>query len=82
MLNYYILFIRKLTQKDMIMKNIIITGASSGIGKALKEHYRKKGNRVFDISRTIDDKVDSFFFYVFDQYSPISLSCVYGAPLL
>lgn len=67
MLNYYILFIRKLTQKDMIMKNIIITGASSGIGKALKEHYRKKGNRVFDISRTIDDKVDSFSCDVSDK---------------
>ena len=34
--------------------NIIITGASSGIGKALKEYYEKKGNVVFDISRSGD----------------------------
>ncbi len=32
--------------------NIIITGASSGIGKALKEHYEKLGHTVFDISKT------------------------------
>ncbi len=31
-------------------RNIIITGASSGIGKALKEHFEKDGDRVFDIS--------------------------------
>ncbi len=31
-------------------RNIIITGASSGIGKGLKEYYEKCGDRVFDIS--------------------------------
>lgn len=31
-------------------KNIIITGGSSGIGLALKEYYKSKGDRVFDIS--------------------------------
>lgn len=35
--------------------NIIITGGSSGIGKALKEYYQNKGNRVFGISREADD---------------------------
>lgn len=34
------------------MRNIIITGASSGIGKGLKEYFEKKGDRVFDISKT------------------------------
>lgn len=32
------------------MQNIVITGASSGIGKALKEHYEKKGDKVYNIS--------------------------------
>ncbi len=31
--------------------NIIITGASSGIGKGFKEHYEKLGHTVFDISK-------------------------------
>jgi len=33
-------------------KNIIITGGSSGIGKALKDYYESKGAIVFDISRS------------------------------
>lgn len=33
------------------MQNIIITGASSGIGKAFKEYYEKQGNTVYNISR-------------------------------
>ncbi len=32
--------------------NIIITGASSGIGLALKNHYQSLGNTVFDISKS------------------------------
>ena len=39
----------------IIKKNIIITGASSGIGKALKEYYKNLGNTVLGISRTNDD---------------------------
>ena len=31
-------------------RNVIITGGSSGIGKALKEYYESKGDVVFDIS--------------------------------
>lgn len=38
-----------------IKKNIIITGSSSGIGKALKEYYQNLGNNVVGISRTNDD---------------------------
>lgn len=34
--------------------NIIITGASSGIGQALKNHYEKLGHTVFDISKSGD----------------------------
>lgn len=32
------------------MRNIIITGASSGIGKGLKDYFLKKGDRVINIS--------------------------------
>ncbi len=35
--------------------NIVITGASSGIGKALKQHYLNLGHNVFGISRSNDD---------------------------
>ncbi len=35
--------------------NIVITGASSGIGKGLKEFYKKQGHHVVGISRTNDD---------------------------
>lgn len=35
--------------------NIIITGASSGIGQALKKHYEAKGNTVINVSRTDAD---------------------------
>lgn len=35
--------------------NIIITGASSGIGQGLKKHYEAKGHKVIGISRTNDD---------------------------
>ncbi len=35
--------------------NIVITGASSGIGKALKEFYQAKGYNVVGISRSNDD---------------------------
>ncbi len=31
-------------------RNVIITGGSSGIGKAFKEYYEKCGDKVFDIS--------------------------------
>ena len=33
------------------MKNIVITGASSGIGLGLKEYYISRGDKVIDISR-------------------------------
>ena len=32
------------------MQNIVITGASSGIGKALKEFYVARGDKVINIS--------------------------------
>lgn len=35
--------------------NIVITGSSSGIGKALKEHYLSLGNNVVGISLSGDD---------------------------
>ena len=30
---------------------VVITGASSGLGKGLKESFEKKGDKVIDISR-------------------------------
>lgn len=41
--------------KKKVKKNIIITGASSGIGQALKNHYLAEGHTVFGISRSGDD---------------------------
>jgi len=32
------------------MQNIVITGASSGMGMALKEYYQKRGDKVYNIS--------------------------------
>ena len=33
-------------------RNVIITGASSGIGLGLKKYFESQGDRVFDISKT------------------------------
>lgn len=41
--------------KKNVKKNIIITGASSGIGLALKNHFKAEGHTVLGISRTEDD---------------------------
>lgn len=36
------------------MKNIVITGGTSGLGKALKEHFEKAGHRVFVLARSAE----------------------------
>lgn len=41
--------------KKNVKKNIIITGASSGIGLALKNHFKAEGHNVFGISKSEDD---------------------------
>ncbi len=41
--------------KKVKKQNILITGSSSGIGKALKEYYISKGNNVIGISLSNDD---------------------------
>ena len=38
------------------MKNILITGVSSGLGEALMEEYIKQGDQVYGISRTSVDR--------------------------
>lgn len=42
-------------KKQVIKKNIIITGSSSGIGQALKNHYQSLGHNVIGISLSNDD---------------------------
>ena len=47
------------------MKNIVITGASSGIGLGLKEYFISRGDKVIDISRNGSD----FQCDISDRYS-------------
>ncbi len=42
-------------------KIVVITGASSGIGKACREEYLSKGDTVISLSRTNDSNFENFF---------------------
>lgn len=42
-------------EKNHIMRNVLITGSSSGIGGALREYFTKKGDTVVGISLFGDD---------------------------
>ena len=42
--------------RENSMKNILITGVSSGLGGALMEEYIKQGDQVYGISRTPTDR--------------------------
>lgn len=51
------------------MKNILITGISSGLGEALAQAYLEKGDTVYAIGKTISGKLDHyphFFFFPYD----------------
>lgn len=51
------------------MKNILITGAGSGLGEALAETYLENGDSVYAVGRTCPDKLDKhphFFFFPYD----------------
>lgn len=51
------------------MKNILITGVSSGLGEALAQAYLEKGDTVYAIGKTISGKLDHyphFFFFPYD----------------
>lgn len=51
------------------MKNVLITGVSSGLGEALAEKYLKNGDTVYAIGRTLPKKLDHyphFFFFPYD----------------
>ncbi len=51
------------------MKNILITGVSSGLGEALAEKYLENGDNVYAIGKTIPKKLDHyphFFFFPYD----------------
>lgn len=51
------------------MKNILITGISSGLGEALAQAYLENGDTVYAIGKTISGKLDHyphFFFFPYD----------------
>jgi benzil reductase ((S)-benzoin forming) len=51
------------------MKNILITGVSSGLGEALAKAYLENGDNVYAIGKTIPKKLDHyphFFFFPYD----------------
>ena len=51
------------------MKNILITGVSSGLGAALAKEYLENGDTVYAIGKTIPKKLDQyphFFFFPYD----------------
>jgi NAD(P)-dependent dehydrogenase (short-subunit alcohol dehydrogenase family) len=51
------------------MKNILITGVSSGLGEALAKTYLENGDAVYAIGKTIPKKLDHnphFFFFPYD----------------
>jgi NAD(P)-dependent dehydrogenase (short-subunit alcohol dehydrogenase family) len=51
------------------MKNILITGISSGLGEALAQAYLEEGDTVYAIGRTLSGKLDHyshFFFFPYD----------------
>ena len=39
-------------------KTVVITGGTSGLGKALKELYRRDGYNVCDLSRSCSDEAN------------------------
>ena len=51
------------------MKNVLITGVSSGLGFALAEAYLEQGDAVYAIGKTIPKKLENnphFFFFPYD----------------
>lgn len=51
------------------MKNILITGVSSGLGEALAKTYLDNGDNVYAIGKTLPKKLDRyphFFFFPYD----------------
>ncbi|MBO5394566.1 MAG: SDR family NAD(P)-dependent oxidoreductase [Clostridia bacterium] len=42
-------------EKLHVMRNVIITGSSSGIGKALRQYFESRGDQVIGISLSDDD---------------------------
>lgn len=48
------------TAKNVIIKTVVITGASSGIGAQLRENFVKAGHKVVCIMRTNPDNFEDF----------------------
>ena len=65
------------------MRTILITGASSGIGKQLKKIFEEKGDKVIDLSLngevpcdiTDNQSIDAFFEKIKDEKLDILINC-------
>ena len=58
------------------MKNILITGVSSGLGEALVDTYLQNGDTVYAIGQTLPPKFDHhphFFFFPYDLNETFTL---------
>lgn len=45
--------------------NVLITGSSSGLGYGLTKYYLEKGNKVFGVSRSLNEELKTFENYEF-----------------
>lgn len=61
---------------DFTKKNVIVTGASSGIGKAIAEGIAQRGGNVINID--IDDKKGSQVCNVLENEYGVKARCYYG----
>ena len=48
------------------MKNIVITGASRGIGLSLSKHYKQKGHKVHSVCRQASAELDALGVHIID----------------
>lgn len=58
------------------MKNILITGVSSGLGEALAKKYLENGDNVYAIGKTMPKKLERsphFFFFPYDLSKTFTL---------
>ena len=56
---------RKIEAKEFLNKTVVITGASSGIGKACALYYLNEGAKVFLCDRDENPLIFHFFLHIF-----------------